>query len=89
MTVDTIGYMAATLTTVAFIPQAYKVYKTKQTGDLSLGLFVLLNFGIFMWFVYGILIGSYPVIVANGVTMFFAGYILYSKLQGTKDEKNS
>ncbi len=88
MTVDTVGYIAATLTTVAFIPQAYKVYKTKQTGDLSLGLFVLLNFGIFMWFVYGILIGSYPVIVANGFTMFFAGYILYSKLKGTKDEKN-
>lgn len=84
--IDLIGYIAATLTTVAFIPQAYKVYKTKQTKDLSLGLFLLLSIGIFLWLIYGILIYSYPVIIANGITFIFCSYILYHKLKEKKQE---
>ncbi|HRF57987.1 MAG TPA: SemiSWEET transporter, partial [Campylobacterales bacterium] len=66
--IEIIGFTAAFLTTAAFVPQAVKVYKTKKTEDLSLALFVLLFVGVFLWLVYGVLIVSAPVIIANAVT---------------------
>lgn len=78
--IDLLGFVAAFFTTAAFVPQALKVYKTKKTEDLSLGLFSMLTFGVFLWFIYGLLIASMPVIVANIITLLLAGYILYEKL---------
>lgn len=75
-----LGYLAAFCTTVAFIPQAVKVYKTKHTKDISLGMFSLLNLGFVFWLIYGIMLNSYPIIVANAVTIVFAIYILLTKL---------
>jgi len=69
------------LTTAAFVPQAVKVYKTKKTEDLSLALFVLLFVGVFLWLVYGVLIVSAPVIIANAVTFILVAYILLVKLR--------
>lgn len=76
-----LGYLAAFCTTVAFIPQAVKVYKTKHTKDISLGMFSLLNFGFVFWLIYGIMLDSYPIILANAVTIIFAVYILIIKLR--------
>lgn len=76
-----LGYLAAFCTTIAFIPQALKVYKTKQTKDISIGMFSLMNVGIVLWLVYGFLITSYPIIIANAVTIFFAMYILTTKIR--------
>jgi len=76
-----LGYFAAICTTIAFIPQAIKVYKTKHTKDISLGMFLLLNLGFILWLWYGILILSYPIILANAVTIIFAIYILLTKLR--------
>ena len=76
-----LGYLAAFCTTVAFIPQAVKVYKTKHTKDISLGMFSLLNFGFVFWLIYGIILNSYPIILANAITIIFAIYILVTKLR--------
>lgn len=78
---STIGYMAAICTTIAFIPQAIKVYKSKHTRDISIGMFLLMNAGLFFWLVYGILILSYPIILANAITIIFALYILFMKIK--------
>lgn len=78
---STIGYIAAICTTIAFIPQAIKVYKSKHTRDISIGMFLLMNAGLVFWLVYGILILSYPIILANAITIIFALYILFMKIK--------
>jgi MtN3 and saliva related transmembrane protein len=79
---DTIlGYLAAFCTTLAFVPQALKVYKSKHTKDISIGMFSLMNIGIVLWLVYGFLITSYPIIIANAVTIIFSMYILITKIR--------
>lgn len=80
--VDLLGYLAAFCTTVAFVPQAWKVYRTKQTNDLSLGMFVLFTTGVALWLAYGVLIASAPIYIANTFTLLLAGYILVMKLTG-------
>jgi len=76
-----LGYLAAFCTTAAFIPQALKVYKSKHTKDISIGMFSLMNVGIVLWLIYGLLITSYPIIIANSVTIIFAMYILITKIR--------
>ena len=76
-----LDYLAAFCTTIAFIPQAVKVYKTKHTKDISLGMFSLLIVGFILWLWYGILLTSYPIILANSVTLIIAIYILITKLK--------
>lgn len=76
-----LGYLAAFCTTIAFIPQAIKVFKTKQTKDISLGMFSLLIAGFVLWLWYGILLSSHPIILANSVTLIIAIYILVTKLK--------
>ncbi len=78
---EIIGFIAAALTTGAFVPQAWQVYKTKRTDDLSLGMFVLFSLGVLLWLVYGILITSYSVIAANSATLLLALYILIVKIK--------
>lgn len=78
---DVVGFCAACLTTLAFVPQAVKVYKTKQTNDLSLLLFVMFTAGVLLWLCYGILIDSYPIIISNIITLFLSGYILFEKIK--------
>jgi MtN3 and saliva related transmembrane protein len=73
---DLMGYMAAIGTTGAFIPQAMKVFRTKKTNDLSQGMYLLLCAGILLWIIYGVMIGSLPIIIANGVTFLMTFYIL-------------
>mgnify|MGYP002864469633 CR=1 FL=1 len=75
------GYLAAFCTTIAFIPQAVKVYKTKQTKDISLGMFSLLIAGFVLWLWYGIILLSYPIILANAVTILIAIYIIIVKIK--------
>jgi MtN3 and saliva related transmembrane protein len=75
-----LGFIAAFCTTVAFIPQAVKVYKSRHTKDISLGMFSLLNIGIVLWLWYGLIIKSYPIIISNVITLAFALYILITKI---------
>ena len=75
-----IGFLAAFCTTVAFVPQAIKVYKTRKTDDISFGMFLLMCIGVALWDVYGFIIGSIPVIIANSVTLLLAIYIFIMKI---------
>ena len=65
---EIIGFIAAVCTTFAFLPQVIKVWKTKQTKDLSLRMYTIMFIGIYLWFVYGLRINSLSIILANIVT---------------------
>ena len=79
--VAVLGYVAGTLTTIAFLPQAIQTWKTKSTKDISLGMFVSFCTGVFLWLIYGVLINSYPVIIANVFTLSLAMIILFMKIK--------
>lgn len=64
-----LGFVAGTLTTVAYVPQVVRSWKLKETKDLSLAMLVLYLCGVSLWLVYGFWIGSLPVIAANGVSI--------------------
>jgi MtN3 and saliva related transmembrane protein len=76
-----IGLAAACLTTVAYAPQAIKTFRTRQTRDISLGMFVLMVTGVALWLIYGLMIGDLPLILANLVTLSLSGTILVLKLR--------
>ena len=76
---EIIGYMAAVLTTVAFVPQVVLVYKTKDTDSISLLMFIIFSLGLVSWAVYGIILNQYPLIIANVTTLILSLYILYMK----------
>jgi MtN3 and saliva related transmembrane protein len=76
-----VGYFAAFCTTAAFFPQALKVFKTRQTRDISLWMFLLMTAGLTAWLIYGFYISSLPIILANLITLIFAVYILIMKLK--------
>jgi MtN3 and saliva related transmembrane protein len=81
--VPLLGYAAATCTTVAFVPQVLHIWRTRQTRDISLGMFVVMTAGVFMWLVYGLTIRDRPLVVANGVTFVLSLTILVMKLRGS------
>lgn len=76
-----IGTIAAILTTGSFLPQAIKVIKTKDTKGISLIMYIMNVTGIFLWFVYGIMICDGALIGANGVTFVLSSIILICKLK--------
>jgi MtN3 and saliva related transmembrane protein len=76
-----IGFFAAFCTTIAFVPQAIKVYKSKSTKDISLYMFLIFTIGVLSWLIYGIIIFNLPVILANAVTLVLSLFILIYKLQ--------
>ena len=76
-----LGFTAGTLTTLAFIPQVIKSWKSKSTQDVSLGMFLVLCTGILLWLTYGFLINDTPLIVANGFSLLLAGSILIMKFR--------
>ena len=81
MTMEWTGYVAATLTTLAFVPQAVKTIRTRDTRSISLGMYVVFTIGIAFWFGYGIVLNSWPMIVSNLVTFVLAGTILALKVK--------
>jgi MtN3 and saliva related transmembrane protein len=80
-TTDWIGSAAATLTTAAFIPQAWKIWQTRHTADISLGMYALFTAGVALWLTYGILLSAWPIIIANSITLLLAGTVLVMKLK--------
>ena len=79
--VTILGLVAGTLTTISFLPQLLKAWKSRSTHDISIGMFSLLAAGIVLWIVYGVVTADVPVIVANSVTLVFVGLILALKLR--------
>jgi MtN3 and saliva related transmembrane protein len=78
---DWVGFAAATLTTVAFVPQALLTWRTKRADGVSLGMYSVFMVGIILWLTYGILLVAWPIILANVVTICLAGFILAMKLR--------
>lgn len=78
---EIIGYIAAFCTTAAFVPQVWQVWKTRSAKDISLGMYMVFVTGIAFWLVYGLLITSWPVIIANMVTFILAGCVLVMKIR--------
>tara|TARA_Y100000768_G_scaffold365834_1_gene327449 strand:- start:442 stop:702 length:261 start_codon:yes stop_codon:yes gene_type:complete len=76
-----IGFFAALCTTIAFLPQAIKVYQTKSTKDISLLMFLIFTVGVLSWLIYGFIINDYPVILANAVTLILSLFILLYKIK--------
>lgn len=75
-----IGTIAAILTTLSFLPQAYQVIKTKDTSSISLGMYTMFVFGVFLWIIHGWNIQDYNLIGANTITLVFASIILTYKI---------
>lgn len=78
---DLIGFIAAFLTTVAFIPQAWLVWRTRRADGISLGMYSIFTVGLLFWLGYGYLLMSWPIILANIITLILAAYILTMKLR--------
>ena len=81
MNADLIGSLASTLTTIAFVPQVWRAWKTRSARDLSLPMYLIFTTGVVLWFVYGLLLGAVPIIVGNAVTLVLAGAVLAMKVK--------
>jgi MtN3 and saliva related transmembrane protein len=78
---DFIGYFAAFLTTFSFVPQVWHTFQTRDVSGISLGMYSSFTLGIAMWLAYGLMLGAWPVVVANAITLLLALAILTMKLR--------
>ena len=76
-----IGFFAAFCTTISFLPQAIKVYKSKSTKDISLYMFLIFTIGTLCWLIYGVVISSIPIVLANTITLILSFFILIYKIK--------
>ncbi|MFH1038597.1 MAG: SemiSWEET transporter [PVC group bacterium] len=76
-----IGFIAAAFTTLAFLPQVIKTWRIRETKDISLLMYVIFLVGVFLWLCYGVLLGDYPISIANAVTFILALIILIAKIK--------
>lgn len=81
MNLEWLGYVAATLTTLAFVPQAAKTIRSRDTHSISLGMYAVFTVGIVFWFGYGLVLHSWPMIISNAITFVLAVTILVLKLR--------
>lgn len=82
--IEILGYIAASLTTASFVPQALQTFRTRSTEGISVGMYSMFTAGVALWLFYGLAIGSPPVIVANAITLVLAATILTLALQSQK-----
>ena len=85
--IDLSGFLAALLTTIAFLPQLYKTWQTKSADDVSLIMLILFITGLICWIIYGLRINSIPILVANIITFIFNFSILILKITYTKSNE--
>ena len=79
--VTILGLAAGALITVSFIPQIIKIYRLRETKDISLLMYIIFTIGILLWLIYGILIEDFPVIVANAIGIVFVSTVLFFKIK--------
>lgn len=87
--IDIIGYIAASLTTISFVPQAILVLRTGHTEGISLAMYSLFTAGVSAWLVYGLFLGSWPIIIANCITVCLAALILFRTAQNRLKQRQS
>lgn len=78
--IELVGYPAAILTTIAFVPQALHSWRTRDLSGISLPMYALFTLGVAFWLTYGLLIGSMPIIIGNGITLVLASLVLWLKI---------
>lgn len=78
---ELIGYCAAALTTASFVPQAWHTFKTRDVRGISLGMYSTFTVGVACWLIYGVLLGAWPIVIANCITLALAAAILVMKLR--------
>jgi len=78
---ELIGYLAAILTTASFVPQAWLTLRTRDVSGISLGMYSVFACGVALWLTYGLLVGAWPIVAANAITLALAVAILYMKLR--------
>jgi MtN3 and saliva related transmembrane protein len=81
MSDDLLGYAAATLTTLSFVPQAWRAWRTRDMRGISLAMYLVFTLGVALWLLYGLRLGAWPVVAANAVTLTLASFILALKLR--------
>lgn len=79
--IDAIGSIAAVLTTVSFVPQAWHSFKTRDVSGISLSMYSVFTLGVALWLLYGVLLQSWPLMLANSITLVLAVAILVMKLR--------
>lgn len=79
-TLETVGSIAAVLTTGSFLPQAWLTFRSRDVSGISLGMYSAFTLGVALWLVYGLALGSWPMSVANAITLALAVCILGMKL---------
>ncbi len=77
--IEIIGLVAGTCTTISFLPQVIKAYRSKETKNISVSMYIILAVGLLLWTIYGILFEAFPVILANAVSLVLASIILILK----------
>jgi len=82
--ISLLGFSAGTLTTLSFIPQVHKVWRSKRGGDLSWGMLLAFSGGVILWLAYGVLLRAAPIIVANAVTLALLIALITMKIQYSK-----
>jgi MtN3 and saliva related transmembrane protein len=77
---DVLGFAAATLTTAAFVPQVWLTWRTRNASGVSLGMYAIFSIGVALWLIYGLLIHSLPIVIANSITLLLSAAVLMMKL---------
>jgi len=80
-----LGTVAGVVSTLAFLPQVFKIWRTQSTKDISLGMYSLYSLGLVLWGLYALMIESWPLLMTEIITGVMTGYILMIKLKGLKD----
>lgn len=78
---DLVGILAGTLTTVSFVPQVIKIWRSRSASDISFGMFTLFSLGVLLWLLYGAAIHSLPIVFSNGITLTLSLSIIAMKLR--------
>jgi MtN3 and saliva related transmembrane protein len=86
MDITILGFVAATLTTLAFLPQTIHSWKTRNLSGISLSMYSLFTVGVVLWIIYAAMIRNWPVLMANVVTLGTSGSILFLKIQSLKKD---
>ena len=79
--INTIGTIAAIISTASFVPQVWHTFKTRDVSGISLSMYSVFTVGVSCWLIYGLLLGAWPIIIANAITLTLAISILVMKLR--------
>ncbi len=86
---DSLGFAAAVLTTGSFVPQAWLTLRTRDVSGISLGMYSAFTAGVALWLVYGVMLGKWPIVLANAVTLVLATTILVTKIVVDRQQRRA